>query len=245
MSDVATTRASTRAAIVDAAADLLHEGGTAAVTTRGVAERAGVQAPTIYRLFGDKDGLLEAVAEHVMATFVSAKTAAVEAATAAGLDPLEDLRMSWRHQISFGLTNPAVFRLLSDPDRVGASPAAKAGRSVLTARVRRLAMAGRLRVTEQRAVDLIQAAGVGTVQAQLATPAELRDPELGEAMMDAVLDRILTDASVEAPSGPVATAVALRALAPQLDALSESERHLLIEWLDRITDTSAGTDRTT
>ena len=45
----------------------------AAVTTRAVADAAGVQAPTLYRLFGDKDGLMEAVAEHVMAAFVHAK----------------------------------------------------------------------------------------------------------------------------------------------------------------------------
>ena len=235
MSEVATARASTRAAIVAAAAALLHDGGPTAVTTRGVAEQAGVQAPTIYRLFGDKDGLLEAVAEHVMATFVATKATAVEAEITADLDPLEDLRNSWRRQIDFGLTNPAIFRLLSDPDRVIASPAAQAGKQVLAARVRRLATTARLRVTEKRAVDLIQAAGIGTIQTLLATPLEERDPELADAMLDAVLGRILTNASAEAPDGPVATAVALRALAPQLDALSDSERHLLIEWLDRIT----------
>ena len=244
MPDLATSRASTRAAIVEAAAGLLHELGPTAVTTRGVAEKAGVQAPTIYRLFGDKDGLLEAVAEHVMAAFVSAKATAVEAATAADLDPLEDLRTSWHRQIDFGLTNPAVFRLLSDPDRVLASPAAAAGKAVLVARVHRLAMAGRLRVTEQRAVDLIQAAGIGIIQSLLATPAEHRDPELGEAMLNAVLGQVMTDAPLEAPNGPVAPAVALRALAPQLDALTESERRLLVEWLDRVTDAPAGTPET-
>lgn len=235
MSEAAATRASTRAAIVDAAAGLLHEGGPTAVTTRGVAERAGVQAPTIYRLFGDKDGLLEAVAEHVMATFVATKATAVEAATNADLDPLEDLRTSWRQQIDFGLANPAVFRLLSDPDRVVASPAAHAGKQILAARVRRLATTARLRVTENRAVGLIQAAGIGTIQTLLATAPDERDAELADAMLDAVLARILTDASTETPNGPVATAVALRAFAPQLDVLSDSERHLLIEWLDRIT----------
>jgi hypothetical protein len=33
----------------------------------------GGQAPAIYRLSGDKDGLLEAVAEHGFATFLAAK----------------------------------------------------------------------------------------------------------------------------------------------------------------------------
>jgi AcrR family transcriptional regulator len=32
---------------------------------------AGVQPPAIYRFFGDKDGLLEAVAEHGYATFIA------------------------------------------------------------------------------------------------------------------------------------------------------------------------------
>lgn len=240
MTDGTTGRSGTRAAIVEAAADLLREGGAPSVTTRGVADRAGTQPPTIYRLFGDKDGLLEAVVEHVMATFVAAKRVAVVAATAADVDPLEDLRTSWRQQIEFGLTNPAVFRILSDPDRVLASPAARAGKDVLTARVHRLATTGRLRVSEQRAVDLIQAGGVGTIQSLLATPVEHRDPQLAEAMLETVMAGILTDGPAAAPAGPVATAVTLRALAPDVDALSEPERQLLIEWLDRITATPTG-----
>src|ERR1700677_3669653 len=51
----------TRENLVEVAARLLREQGAAAVTTRAVALAAGVQAPAIYRLFGDKDGLLDAV----------------------------------------------------------------------------------------------------------------------------------------------------------------------------------------
>ncbi|MEV6344730.1 TetR/AcrR family transcriptional regulator [Actinoplanes sp. NPDC051851] len=243
MSDVVKNRADTRAAIVDAAAALLREDGPAAVTTRGVAERAGVQAPAIYRLFGDKDGLLDAVAEQVMATFVADKAAGVAAATAHGADPLDDLRASWRKQIDFGLTNPAVFRLLSDPDRVLGSPAARLGKQILETRVHRLATTGRLRVPESQAVDLIQAASVGTIQTLLATPAADRDPTLAEVMMDAVLTRILTGAPAApstAPDEPLAAAIALRALAPQLVALTPAERHLLIDWLDRVTAVPGG-----
>src|SRR6478609_7270621 len=127
MTDVTSSRAETRAKIVDVAARLLVEAGKAAVTTRGVAEAAGVQPPTIYRLFGDKDGLLEAVAEHVMATYVSAKAEIVKAASAAGVDPLDELRSGWEMQIEFGVANPTLFRLLSEPDRVPQSPAARSG----------------------------------------------------------------------------------------------------------------------
>ncbi|WP_405089933.1 TetR/AcrR family transcriptional regulator [Micromonospora sp. NBC_01392] len=244
MSDGVKSREDTRAAIVDAAAWLLHRSGPGAVTTRGVAERAGVQAPTIYRLFGDKDGLLEAVAEQVLATFVADKATAVAAATAADVDPLDDLRASWRRQIEFGLGNPAVFRLLNDPERASGSPAARLGRQILETRVHRVAAAGRLRVPEPHAVDLIHAAGVGTVQTLLATPPQRRDPALADAMIDAVLARILTDAPAAASDGPRATAVAMRALAPQLPMLSDAERHLLVEWLDRVARSPAAAEVT-
>jgi AcrR family transcriptional regulator len=233
VTNATSSRADTRSRIVDVAARLLREEGPAAVTTRGVAERAGVQAPVIYRLFGDKDGLLEAVAEHVMAAFVSAKAEDVEAASAADVDPLEDLRAGWAMQIDFGVANPALFRLLSDPDRVLHSPAARSGRQVLESRVHRVAAAGRLRVSERRAVGLIQAAGIGAIQTLLSTPPDQRDPGLAESLFQAILRQILTEAPAIPGGGPIAAAVAFRAIAPRLDMLSEAERQVLAEWLDR------------
>ncbi len=234
MPQVIDGRSDARMRIVDVAARLLREEGPSAVTTRGVAERAGVQAPTIYRLFGDKDGLLEAVAEHTMATYVSVKHAAVQAASAADVDPLEDLRTGWQMQIDFSIANPAVFRLLSEPHRVLHSPAVQSGNRVLQARVHRLAMAGRLRVSEQRAVGLIQAAGVGATQTLLATPTERRDPGLADALFEALLREILPDPVEAIGSGPVVAAVTLRASASRLDVLTAAEQQLLAEWLDRV-----------
>ena len=175
---MSSSRSDTRSRIVAVAARLLQEQGPPAVTTRGVAEAAGVQAPTIYRLFGDKDGLLDAVAEHALATQVTARAAIVQAASADDVDPLEDLRAGWESQIAFGVANPGIFRLLSDPDRVASSPAAQSGRRVLAARIHRVAAIGRLRVPERRAVDVFQAAATGTIQTLLATLAEQRDPGL-------------------------------------------------------------------
>jgi len=234
MADPTDTRSATRARVVDVAAHLLQSEGPAAVTTRAVAEGAGVQAPTIYRLFGDKDGLLEAVAEHVMAAFVSAKTAKEAAAVAADSDPVADLRTSWGSQIDFGLANPAVFRMLSDPSRIQRSPAARSGQRVLESRVHRVAATGRLRVSEQRAVGLIQSAGVGVIQVLLSTPPGQRDLSLADGIYDAVLAQILTDAPAHADDGPTAAAVTFRALAPRLEALTVAERDLLVEWLDRV-----------
>jgi AcrR family transcriptional regulator len=233
MIDPTSVRDDQRSKIVDVAARLLGESGAAAVTTRGVAEGAGVQAPTIYRLFGDKDGLMDAVAERVMATYVSAKAAIVEAASADDVDPLADLQAGWDMQIDFGVANPALFTLLSDPSRGRGSPATQTGKRILESRVRRIAVTGRLRVTEQRAVDQIQAAGTRTVLTLLSTPPEHRDPGLSQAMYEAVLRQILIDAPELEERGLLATAVAFRAIAPRLDMLSDAEHQLLNEWLDR------------
>lgn len=239
-------RIETRDRIVEVAAKLMHDEGPLAVTTRGVAALAGVQAPAIYRLFGDKDGLLEAVAEHVMSTFVSEKAAIVSRAADDGIDPLDDLRAGWLAQIEFGIANPALFRLLGEPARVQLSEAAQSGRRVLEARVHRLALAGRLRVHEQRAVAIIQAAGTGTIQTILATRPEQQDPGLADAMYEAVLAQIVSPPlpAQEAPDQPsaaqlVPAAVTLRAAAPDLTALSPGERALLAEWLGRVVDSAS------
>ena len=227
------SRSDLRSKIVEVAARLLQEQGPGAVTTRGVAEGAGVQAPAIYRLFGDKDGLLDAVAEHVMATYVSAKASIVQATSVADLDPTDDLRAGWQTYIDFGTANPTLYALLSDPARALRSPAAQSGMQVLASRVHRLALTGRLRVSEQRAVDLIHAAGTGALLTLLSTPPEQRYASLANDLFDAVLRHIVTHAPELQDRPPAASAVALRANAPRLDMLSEAERQLLTEWLDR------------
>lgn len=216
-----------KAHIVAVVAQLIDEHGPAAVTTRAVAQAAGVQAPTIYRLFGDKDGLLDAVAEHALATYVSGKTVAEEG------DPMAALKAGWDTHIGFGLANAAVFRRLTDPARGADSPAAAAGLKVLRARVRRVAATGRLCVSERRAVELIHAAGTGAVLTLLAMAPENRDLGLADAMYDAVLQSIVTDAPVRTADGPVAAAVAFRTVVPDLPMLTDTERALMAEWLDR------------
>ena len=223
-------RGDTRTALVEVAAHLLREQGPGAVTTRAVAQAAGVQAPAIYRLFGDKDGLLDAVAEHVLATYVADKVLVRDDG-----DPITDLRAAWETHISFGLANAALIGLLIDPARPR-SPAAAAGLEVLQARVRRLAETGRLRVAERRAVQLIHAAGTGAVLALLSVPPSERDLGLPEAMFEAVMASILTDAPAPPEDGVIAAAVSFRTVVPNLPNLSEVERALLAQWLDRAAD---------
>jgi len=215
----------TRERIVEAAAALLTEDGRDAVTTRAVATRAGVQAPTIYRLFGDKDGLLDAVAEHGFAAYREQK--GVPEPTK---DPIEDFRAGWDLHVGFGLANPALYALMyGDPLRAP-SRAASAAVAVLHDRIARIAAAGRLKVSEERAANLVQAVGEGTVLRLLARP----DPGLADAAFDALLRAITTDVPATEAPGPQAAATALKARLEQSDALSAGERALLGEWLDRL-----------
>lgn len=226
-------RREARTAIIDVASKLLAEHGEAALTTRGVAQAAGVQAPAIYRLFGDKDGLLDAVAEHVMTTYVAAKSAVARSESADDGDPVADLRAGWDMHVEFGLANPALFRLLNVPGSKKESPATASGVEILQSRVHRVASVGRLRVSEQRAVELIHAAGTGAVLTLLQTPPGERDTGLADVMYDAVSRAILTDTpSLDADDARTA-AVAFRTFVPGLAALSDSERGLMTEWLDR------------
>jgi AcrR family transcriptional regulator len=233
MSIVTTERDTVRARIVDVASELLASGGPHAVTTRAVAAAAGVQAPTIYRQFGDKDGLLEAVADHVFSAYVAGKTVPDD------VDPVEHLRDSFDAHVTFGLANPGLIALLSDPLRPR-SEAEDRGIAVLRERIHRVALAGRLRVPEARAVSLVHAIGVGLVLALLGTPADERDPALTDAAWDALASAVLTGAP-GVPGAPgagaddaAAAAVRLAADDRALAVLSPAERGLMRDWLARI-----------
>ena len=53
--------------IVHAAVEILHEGGLDSVSMRSVANRLGVTPPPVYARIGNKDALLDAVADHFLA----------------------------------------------------------------------------------------------------------------------------------------------------------------------------------
>jgi hypothetical protein len=81
--------------------------------------------------------------------------------------------------------------------------------------------------------ELIHAAGTGAVLTLLATPPEQRDPGLADAMYEAVMRAILTDVPVVPADDAAATAIAFKAVAGRLPGLTDTERALLAERLDR------------
>ncbi len=219
-----------RERIVRAAVALLTSGGREAVSTRAVGAAAGVQAPAIYRQFGDMQGLLDEAARAVLAAYVQHKSLRVPSD-----DPLDDLRRGWDQHVRFGLDNPAAFAILyGGAATEDGTPAAREGYALLEQLVGRLAEAGRLRVSVPGAARLVHAGGSGVTLTLIATPPSERDPQLSHAMREAVI------AAITVPSaGKVARvaqrAVALRAvLGEAKGALSRGEQLLLVELLDRL-----------
>ncbi|MER6950977.1 TetR/AcrR family transcriptional regulator [Nonomuraea sp. NPDC000554] len=222
-------REQTRQRVIEAAIDLLTREGRDAVTTRAVAVAAGLQPPAIYRLFGDKDGLLDAVAEHGFAAFLAAKHV-----DPAPEDPIEDLRAGWDVAVEFGLANPALYVLMySEPARES-SAAFKAGMEILMGRIRRLAAGGWLRVNEDLAAAIIHATARGAVLTWLSLPKDRRDPALLSTLRESMIAAVTNQKPAVQEEGPAGAARALRAVLPEQTSLSDGEQHLLREWLDRL-----------
>ena len=220
---------SARGRIVSAATALIASGGPSAATTRAVAAVAGVQAPTIYRLFGDKRGLLDAVAEHGVAKYVAAKSLRERHP-----DPVQDLRDGWDVHVAFGLEHPGLFAIMSGDARTGpVSPAVAAGLDVLRQRIRNIALAGRLKVTEARALALVQSVCVGTVLTLLGEPADRRNLGLSEAAREAMMAAITGEATA-GNAGAKGAAAMLSASLDQISVLSAGEKLLMGELLARI-----------
>ncbi|MGY2894864.1 TetR/AcrR family transcriptional regulator [Deinococcus sp. UYEF24] len=227
---------SQRARVLDAAVVLLTEQGRDALTTRSVAAAAGVQAPTLYRLFGDKRGLLDAVAAYGYGAYLKTKQDGVP-----GGDPLDDLRAGWDQHVEFGLTSPAIYTLMVGDPRPGEPSAADlAGRAYLERKIRVLAQAGRLRMSEERAAALMHASGSGVVLTLLSVPESQRDLGLSAVARESVMAAIATDRPLQRPAGVAGAAVTLKALLSEEAPLTPGERVLLGELLDRLADAGTG-----
>lgn len=217
----------TRERILRAVAELLRDGGVDAVSTRAITTRAGVQAPAIYRLFGDKDGLLAAAAERAMAEWVATKSTRELPA-----DPVEALRTGWDDSVRFGLDQPDAYRIAqSRPDR---GPAFASGHALLRDKILAVARVGRLAVPAEHAQALMQASARGVVLTLIDTPAETRDLRLSTLARESTIAAITTDPPADRNVTLASTATALRTLLPDSDALLPAEQQLLDVWLERL-----------
>ncbi|MFI1386308.1 TetR/AcrR family transcriptional regulator [Embleya sp. NPDC020886] len=116
-----------RTACLNAARDLLEEDGSAALSLRAVARRAGVSTGAPYRHYADREALLSAVAAEGCRELT--EQLATTHPSPATPDELADVAVTY---VRFALRHPALFRVMfaepCDPtneDRVDATAAIK------------------------------------------------------------------------------------------------------------------------
>jgi AcrR family transcriptional regulator len=227
----------TRTQMLKAAESLLQASPDRDISTRAVCDAVGVGAPVLYRLFGDKNGLLAAVVDNVFERYLVRKRA-----RPVSDDPVDDLYSAWDNHVAFALKNPAVFRIAYAPSLAEVPGGVEEARQLLIKRFVRCAEAGRLNTTPDRAAQAFMAACLGVEMSLLSQPAAFDDPDLSRRVRDAVVCDLLVD--------PVARAAdeqndRLRSVALQMAALireahaplTAPEASLMLQWLDVITAT--------
>ncbi len=97
--------------VLAVAAAVLRQEGVAALTTRRVCEVAGITAPTLYHHFGDKNGLMRALAQRELYGFFAQKRAVKPSN-----DAVADLKLGWDDWIGFARLNPQLIAALRQGD---------------------------------------------------------------------------------------------------------------------------------
>lgn len=219
--------------MIEAAERQLATSSDNEIATRAVCEAVGVSQPVLYRLFGDKRGLLDAIADHGCERYATLKAAQEQTA-----DPVADLRAGWDGHLAFAKENPALYQLMFTPRPWSHSTARDRVFDLLVETLVRCAAAGALQVEPRIAARLILAASIGNALSHLAGPAQFDDPAQSHRMRDAVFSHVLTESTGQQDADPLRT-TALR-LHAQLDlegtdALEPAEVALLLRWLERVT----------
>jgi len=94
--------------VAGARAIIERTGSTDAVTLRSVAREVGIAAPSIYAHFADRDAILWALVAQVFEDLRDRLRAATEPID----DPVERLLAGCNAYVTFGLEEPALYRLL-------------------------------------------------------------------------------------------------------------------------------------
>jgi AcrR family transcriptional regulator len=189
----------TREALIDAAMQLLDEGGVSAVTLREVGRRAGVSHNAPYKHFASKEALLATVA----ARELDRRREAFEASVARRRSPQAVLRAAVHQYVAWALEHPARFKLVfgrwsTDSEELGA--AAESAQSVLVGIVADAQGAGALPAGDPvRLASLLRAAAHGA--ADLASAGHLEAKGKGHASPQQLVDDLLGYLGAAATAG--------------------------------------------
>lgn len=152
---------STADRVLEVASVVLREEGANALTTRRVCELAGVTAPTLYHHFGDKHGLLRALAQRELHTFFAEKRSMRPTA-----DAVADLMRGWDDWIGFARAKPQLVAALRQGDD-GTIALRHAAEAIVIERLERLPKDWPLPVPKSVAAQALVAGANTVVQLML------------------------------------------------------------------------------
>ena len=147
--------------ILTIASDWLDQNPGQQLTTRVVCALAGVTAPTLYHHFGDKDGLLQAVAERQLLSFFQRKRHQPETD-----DPQADLLRGWDQWLEFARQHRALIEALQQSSVISSRLRANA-EAIAQARLVRLSKQKGLAISTELAASAMVAAANVIVQLML------------------------------------------------------------------------------
>jgi AcrR family transcriptional regulator len=182
-----------RAQIVAEARDMIVAGGLGSLSLRRLGRRLGVSAPALYFHVESKQALLRAIAEGEIGRLAHEFEAIDDP------DPLERIRAQSRAYVAYARANPELFQvlLLAPPDigvaplPEGASlPATTAAFAAASGAIGDAIDAGAIRADDPVLVALTLWSGAHGVASVLQLGFGL-PPDLEEAMIDEITDRIL------------------------------------------------------
>jgi AcrR family transcriptional regulator len=221
-----------RAALIGAAEAQLRESSDNDIATRAVCEAVGVSQPVLYRLFRDKRGLLDALADDGLRRYGDQKAMLEQSG-----DPLDDLRAGWDHHMAFARSNPSLYQLMFAPRPRSHAQARKKILDLLEATLLRVSGIGALRVSPRVAAQLVLTANIGLALSLIAEPELFDVPGLSHRSRDAVFGAVLTEPAATGEHHPVpAAAMRLRSQLQVSGAepLEPAEAALLDRWLERL-----------
>ena len=202
------------------------------ISTRAVCDAVGVGAPVLYRLFGDKNGLLAAVVDRAFQRYLASKRT-----QKLSDDPVNDLYSAWDAHISFALKNQAVYRIAYAPALTEVPAGVDEGRQLLLVRFVRCAEAGKLNTNPDEAAQIMMAACIGVSLSLITQPNTFTYPDLSDRVRDAVLGEMLVEAPTANRHGDALKTAALQMAAlirAKPAPLTGPEVSMMLQWLGTI-----------
>jgi AcrR family transcriptional regulator len=227
-----------RSRMLAAAEKLLNASGDHDISTRAVCEEVGVGQPVLYRLFGDKNGLLNTLIENSFERYIVRKQS-LETTE----DPIADLRAGWDDHIDFARTGPALYRLMFSPVLPRAAEPVNRIFDLLKQTLDRCAAIGAIKVPTAEAAQTIMSANIGVALSVVSEPSRYSDSGLSHRVREAVFASCLKRKALEAPADAEDTGNLFVQPALQLEAqlarqgspaLDAEETALLLKWLRKL-----------